>query len=232
MATKYEMEALRERIVVQLQADWPYSLGEWDRLETEIQGLKDEHSDADDLTVHDLYLDERLPEPVAAIRLATDWNIPKIMPSAVYHLSRLSTKNDWLERRKHREDLELERTARWDLLEAPDFMLLLKVRELIKVKGYSFKYSNACFPKTCTSAGACEKWWDDASVRWQMSRDPLDLMKKFLETRPRDLCKHCWNPAKVKVRQCRLDLWDEICECVAVSAPFPERTNPLTQATI
>ncbi|KAJ6628887.1 hypothetical protein B0H10DRAFT_1777682 [Mycena sp. CBHHK59/15] len=88
MATKYEMEPLRDRIVAQIEADWPHSLFEWDRLEREIESITKDHNSYDDYMVDDLYLDEKLPEPGAAIRLAIDWSIPKILPSAFYHLSR------------------------------------------------------------------------------------------------------------------------------------------------
>ncbi|KAJ7930008.1 hypothetical protein B0H13DRAFT_1451547, partial [Mycena leptocephala] len=120
MATKYEMEPLRDRIISQLQADWPNTLAEWDRLETEVAGLVREHKHSKSGMVDDLYVDEKLPEPAAAIRLAMEYNVPKIMPSAVYHLSRLSIDDDWLERRKDRTELGYVRTARWDLLEAAD----------------------------------------------------------------------------------------------------------------
>ncbi|KAF7352601.1 BTB domain-containing protein [Mycena venus] len=214
MATKYEMEALRERIVTQLQADWPHSLGEWDRLETEICGLEAEHDDDDDYMVDDLYLDERLPEPAAAIRVAADLNVPRILPSAVYHLSRLSTDDDWLELHKTRTTLGLARTARWDLLEAADLKLVLKVRELI-TKNHSFSALYVQPPK-CTAKDDCEDWWIRTALQWRVASDPLKLMKKFVDAQPPGLCKPCWNRNKTTVEECRFDLWEAICSCVSV----------------
>ncbi|KAJ7180332.1 hypothetical protein C8R43DRAFT_871141 [Mycena crocata] len=212
MATKYEMEPLRERIVAQLTADWPTSLTEWDRLETEIIGLTEEHSSsAESYMVDGLHVDDRLPEPGAAIRLAMDWNIPKILPSAFYHLSRLTTDADWLECRKDRGSMFLERTARWDLLEAADLRLLLKLRENIT----ACESLVTAPPKLCHSPDDCEDWWDTTCRRWDNAKDPLELMKKFVELRPsRGLCKPCWNATKDLVQERRCELWDEICECV------------------
>ncbi|KAJ6598832.1 hypothetical protein DFH09DRAFT_902459 [Mycena vulgaris] len=211
MATKYGMEPLRDRIVAQLEADWPNSLAEWDRLETEVHALTKEHKSSEGFMVDGLYLDERLPEPGSAIRLAIDWSIPKILPAAFYHLSRLSTDADWLECRKPRENLCLSRTVRWDLLQASDLKLLLKLREAIT--GYESLYTTPS--KLCHSSQVCDDWWDQTCLRWDHAKDPLDSMKRFVETRPtRGLCKPCWNATKDAVQQRRLELWDEICDCV------------------
>ncbi|KAJ7648500.1 hypothetical protein B0H17DRAFT_958921 [Mycena rosella] len=210
MATKYEMEPLRERIVAQLEADWPTSVAEWDRLGTEVRALRWEHSTSGGYTVDDLYLDDRLPEPGAAIRLAMDFNIPKILPAAFYHLSRLSIDADWLEFRKNRERLGLERTARWDLLEAGDFKLLLKLREVIT----DFDWTNTT-SKSCNTPDDCDDWWNLTSLRWNNAEDILDCMRQFVETRPaRGLCKPCWIASKDAIQQGRLNFWDEICDCI------------------
>ncbi|KAJ7682566.1 hypothetical protein DFH06DRAFT_1314768 [Mycena polygramma] len=209
MATKYEMEALRDRIVAQLQADWPNTLTEWDRLETEVESLLDEHESKDDETVDGLYLDERLPEPAAAIRLAMDCNVPRILPAALYHLSRLKTDDDWLEYRKDRTTLlQTSRTARWDLLEAADYKLLLKIREMLTDHYYASLYSSS---NNCLSSPACRDSWGKTYLQWQRANDPLGLMKSFAETRPSHLiCKNCWNVTKPNVLQCRSSLWDKI----------------------
>ncbi|KAJ6539573.1 hypothetical protein B0H19DRAFT_1003061 [Mycena capillaripes] len=216
MATKYEMEPLRDRIVTQLQADWPNSLAEWDRLETEVQGFMKEHGSREDSMVDGLYIDERLPEPAAAIRISMDWNIPKIRPSAVYHLSRLSIDHDWLEYRKDRTWLNLSRTARWDLLQAADLKMVLKLREVVAEHDFDSFYASA---KTCRTPDDCSDFWDTISLRWQRATDPLDLMRKFTETRPaHGLCKYCWNEVREDVRQCRATLWNEICDIVALES--------------
>ncbi|KAJ6490351.1 hypothetical protein C8R47DRAFT_1014560 [Mycena vitilis] len=214
MATKYEMEALRDRIVAQLQADWPNTLTEWDRLETEVESIMDEHESKEGELVDGLYLDERLPEPAAAIRLAMDCNVPRIMPAALYHLSRLRTDDDWLQYHEDRPTLiQVNRTARWDLLEAADYKLLLKIREMLADSWYSSLFSPS---NNCLSSPACQDSWGKTYLQWQRATDPLTLMKSFLETRPHLVCKNCWNATKPKVRQCRATLWDQI-SAVAVA---------------
>lgn len=43
LATKYQMEALRLRIVTQLQHDWPSTLDGWDISEDRYQSIKASH---------------------------------------------------------------------------------------------------------------------------------------------------------------------------------------------
>lgn len=97
LATKYQVDALRSRIVRHFEADWPRTLAEWDRLESEIDSMMEEHQDEKNLEdfnqVDGLFLDERLPEPAAAIRLAIEFGIPSILPAAFYTLAR--TTPDW-----------------------------------------------------------------------------------------------------------------------------------------
>lgn len=43
MATKYQIEFLRERIVQIIEADWPKTVEEWDAMEAHIELLEQEH---------------------------------------------------------------------------------------------------------------------------------------------------------------------------------------------
>ncbi|KAJ7490351.1 hypothetical protein B0H11DRAFT_1719442 [Mycena galericulata] len=212
MATKYEMESLRDRIISQLAADWPTSLPEWDRLETEIRGMEKELKSSDEHTVDDLYLDERLPEPVTAIRLARDFGIPKILPSTFYHLSRLSTEDDWLSYRQNRANLGVNRTARWDLLHADDYKLLLKLREAIQECVDLCPRPN----KSCLTPDACANWWRRTNLSWGFAvNDPLDEMRKFVAARPaHSICRVCWTDTTDAIEECRSNMWDNICKCV------------------
>ncbi|KAJ7228445.1 hypothetical protein GGX14DRAFT_345544 [Mycena pura] len=214
MATKYEMDSLRNRIVTQLEADWPGSLPEWDRLETEVAGFTKEHTNETNLKVDDLYLDERLPEPCAAIRLAMDMNIPKILPSAMYHLSRLSIHDDWLEARKDdRASLGLDRTARWDLLEVSDFKLLLKLRETISEVHFRSLYNPPA--KSCRTPEGCAEMWNKACCKWEQTDDHLEEMRKLANARStQGLCRLCWSEARSSFSEKRVELWDDICECI------------------
>lgn len=134
LANKYGMETLRERIVVHIEGDWPQSLWQWDSLEHEIREMAI-NCDEDD------NLDDYLPEPASAIRLARDCNIPSILPSAFYHLSRISVYHDLHEARLggyretcfHHDTYDYQRSADWNLLSSSDYNCLLKGKARLAV---------------------------------------------------------------------------------------------------
>ncbi|KAF7301876.1 BTB domain-containing protein [Mycena indigotica] len=206
IATKYEMDALRDRIVTQLEADWPYTLRGWDRLESEIEGLIEEDEDGD---VDGLHIDDKLPEPCAAVRLAVECSIPKILPSALYHLSRLDIQDDWLESRKDdSRSTTTNRTARWDLLVGDDFRLLLKLRNMIASFEYDDIYTTSL---QCRSSDECHDGWQRIRNSWTTATDPLDELKCFIQDRPSALCKHCWSTFQDGAQTKRGELWNAIC---------------------
>ena len=73
---KYECDPLRQRIVSSLEADWPQTLAQWDARRAEAVVLRAEHALQLTGRVGGLYLDDRLPEPASAIRIASDYGIP------------------------------------------------------------------------------------------------------------------------------------------------------------
>ncbi|KDQ49270.1 hypothetical protein JAAARDRAFT_63790 [Jaapia argillacea MUCL 33604] len=88
LATKYQADRLWDYIVRNLVADWPQWLPGWDALEREYSSEANElaeHLDENEIVdVEDSY-----PEPASAIRIATDFDIPEILPAAFYALSQL-----------------------------------------------------------------------------------------------------------------------------------------------
>lgn len=68
LATKYEVDHLRSRIIAQLELEWPSTLGSWEKLNA---------------------VDRPKPEPV--IRLARDYGVPTVLLAAFYQLSTSST---------------------------------------------------------------------------------------------------------------------------------------------
>ncbi|TFY59753.1 hypothetical protein EVG20_g7669 [Dentipellis fragilis] len=156
MADKFQVDVLRDRIVAQLVSDWPQTIRQWDKLESEIQ-----------------------TRPASAIRLARDFNIPEILGTAFYHLSRINIEHDWDSSRgvdKHGKPARVSnhrrRTARWDLLEKEDHMPLSRGRYNLKVaaaKALDFsevgsrseaaKAEYPCSPE-CDAEKLCEFWRD------------------------------------------------------------------------
>ncbi|TFK47456.1 hypothetical protein OE88DRAFT_1811253 [Heliocybe sulcata] len=92
LCNKYDIPSIRERIVSRLEEDWPRTLNEWDALEAEIEEMqKDLHDSHDcDAYNHNCDLTNFLPEPVSAINLAVDCDVPSILPAAFYQLMRSS----------------------------------------------------------------------------------------------------------------------------------------------
>ncbi|KAF8808346.1 hypothetical protein BYT27DRAFT_7097071 [Phlegmacium glaucopus] len=131
LANKYGMENLRDRIVMHVEADWPQSL--WHR----------EH------------LDDHLPEPASAIRLARECNIPNILPAAFYHLSRLSIYDNrctsYIAQEVKTSEVSYEdlyhgnRTADWGILSSEDYMCLLRGKaKLALISDDLFDISQIC----------------------------------------------------------------------------------------
>lgn len=137
MANKYQVDFVRRIIVTRLESDWPQTIEAWQRLEHEIEGMREDARGGvwNGTRGPSLELDNALPEPASAIRLARECNIPSILPPAFYHLSRLSIEDDWdLVRSygpKKLTDVRKPqlsygfRSARWSLLRAEDFRCLL-----------------------------------------------------------------------------------------------------------
>ncbi|EPQ60290.1 hypothetical protein GLOTRDRAFT_135000 [Gloeophyllum trabeum ATCC 11539] len=92
LANKYEITSLRGQIVSRLTEDWPTTLREWDALEKDIATMRETWDERLDYTASgsDFSLDSHLPEPVGALHLAKECEVPQILPAVFYHLSRLS----------------------------------------------------------------------------------------------------------------------------------------------
>lgn len=86
---KYQINAIRRRVVKHIEADWPSDLAEWNIFEEEIRAKEKLVIDADD------YLWQMLPKPASSIRLARRHGIPQIFPAVCFHLARIPTKYDY-----------------------------------------------------------------------------------------------------------------------------------------
>src|SRR5262249_27675983 len=136
VASKYQLTRIHRQLVSHLESDWPIELADWDRLELLTEQLAVPHRSSPDGRVNELYLQDRLPEPVAAIKLARECDLPQILPAAYYQLSRIPHEHDWDKYHPNPStgsaaprvipDL---RTARWSMLETEDLHRLLQFRE-------------------------------------------------------------------------------------------------------
>ena len=216
LAMKYECDALRHRIVSSLEADWPQTLAQWDARRAEAVILRSEHSLQLTGKVNGLYLDDRLPEPASAIRIASDYAIPSILPAAFYTLALLSTDADWDDCRANPgKHLRFgARTARWRLLDKRDLMRLVHGQKLLA--GHTRSIGTDIFGlrcqrgvKGCTKARSdCWKYFQENAPN--SMDDPLDILHDCmrLDTLFSDLpCAACTSDIIVMAEKKRRELW-------------------------
>ncbi|KDQ49678.1 hypothetical protein JAAARDRAFT_143067 [Jaapia argillacea MUCL 33604] len=215
LATKYQIEHLRSRIVKHIEADWPSTLSDWDVLEDHIESMKRRNRTSDPI------FDAQLPEPAAAIRLARECDIPGILPAAFYHLSRIHPEMDWDECRSVTVPLELlsnlrkgERSARWDLLDKRDLMRLLHGIRNIQWSEVIIYESMETFTAECTNAKGCHTIIKSfCRRRDKQDRDPLAYLRdRFTFSRliADQLCDKCATTISTCVQRNRQTFWEEL----------------------
>ncbi|KAI0783321.1 hypothetical protein C8Q75DRAFT_441707 [Abortiporus biennis] len=219
LAIKYECEAIRSRIVENLEADWPQTLAQWDARCNETVIVRSEHAQQNTGKINGLYLDDRLPEPASAIRIASDYSIPSILPPAFYQLALLSTDADW---DKYRANLRGEgrhlrfgaRTARWSLLDKRDLMRLVHGQKLLAAytRGIGTDIFNPRCPrntKGCSTARSdCWKYFQENAPN--SMDDPLDVLHDCmrLETLFDEMpCATCLADISIMAEKKRRELW-------------------------
>lgn len=134
LAAKYEIDSVQERIQSIMRDTWPVTFAGWLRSLGEIKVVEDLVKHDSQKYVYRKFvsgkrLDECVPEPASAIRLAHDYNIPDILPAAYYMLATISVENDWDEASSNKPKDRLRRSARWALLDGADMRRVSRVRE-------------------------------------------------------------------------------------------------------
>ncbi|OSD06220.1 hypothetical protein PYCCODRAFT_1442967 [Trametes coccinea BRFM310] len=216
LAMKYECDALRRRIIENLEADWPQTLAQWDARRSEAVILRSEHSLQLTGKVDGRYLDDRLPEPASAIRIASDYGIPSILPAAFYQLALLSTDADWdAYRANPGKHLRFgARTARWRLLDKRDLMRLVHGQKLLAAHTRAIGtdiFGLRCQRnmKGCTKArNDCWKYFQENAPN--SMDDPLDILYDCmrLDTLFTDLpCTACTAEITIVAEKKRRELW-------------------------
>ncbi|KAI0931488.1 hypothetical protein AcW1_001120 [Taiwanofungus camphoratus] len=216
LAMKYECDALRSRIVENLEADWPQTLAQWDARHAESILARSEHTQQFTGKVNGLYLDDRLPEPASAIRIASDYNVPSILPAAFYQLALLNTDADWdTYRANPSKHLRFgARTARWRLLDKRDLMRLVHGQKLLAA--YTRSIGTDIFGLRCQRGNkSCGKARSDCWKYFQENApismdDPLDILYDCmrLDTLFTDVpCATCLSDIAVMAEKKRRELW-------------------------
>ena len=164
-------------------------------------------------------MDDRLPEPASAIRLASDFDIPSILPAAFYQLASISTDADW---DAYRASPTIEgkhlrfgaRTAKWSLLDKRDLMRLVHGQKLLAA--YTRSIGTDIFGMRCprnakgcsTARSDCWKYLqENAPVSMD---DPLDILHDCMNLGDllTDLpCATCLADITALAEKKRLELW-------------------------
>ena len=210
LVKKYDLEHLRSTLASRVEAQWPQSLVEWSVYKDYTKRL----------AAHLLLSDARILEPAAAIRLATDHDIPRILPAAFYALSCLNIDDDW-ETRKDR----LKRTgrlllpsARWHLLTQSDHSRLRRgERELNKAgRDYFKKLSTGTL---CTIPNCHMQFRDtvgsavEAIFAAQERRDMLEVLDIHMKAESwKTLCTLCRSKIQKQARDTRENIWQRLPE--------------------
>ena len=111
-------DRIRAQLVRKVVNDWPRTLEEWDRHEAEAEVML-----AHRLGAYTGHIDQRLPEPAAAIRFAEEFKCLEILPAAFLLLSCIEHTS------KGEDEYTVPRTARRELLHSGDFDRILRGRD-------------------------------------------------------------------------------------------------------
>ncbi|KAI5117812.1 hypothetical protein M0805_004572 [Coniferiporia weirii] len=122
IAAKYEMDAIRRRIVSHIIDYWPHSLSAWDVFEARLRIVEHDEGREDEM-------DCFAQEPASAIALARRFEIKSILPAAFYDLGRIPASADWNKRQARADDaidaVDLDtwntRSAQWLCLSVADY---------------------------------------------------------------------------------------------------------------
>ncbi|KAH7921351.1 hypothetical protein BV22DRAFT_1019553, partial [Leucogyrophana mollusca] len=224
MATKYKIYHLRRDIIHRLQINWPQSLAQWDLLEAEFSSMdslsKQDGNEA--LRVMYTHLDDCYPEPVSAIRIARECDVPSILPAAFYHLSRLSaTVDDWNHARgqHHIEGYKPpnpgRRTARWDALPASDLLCLIKGRESLIRAELDLVFSDdcGCYGRNAECVGIKKSGLlEEIYAERSRTVDVLAMLRHYVDRTDYgdQICSACCAFMKGRLCRARQTLWTQL----------------------
>lgn len=219
-ATKYQVDSIVKAIKHYIEQQWPRTLPDLLRMKRAMQGL-DKGPHLSGRVSLNLF-----PEPAAAIRLATDFNIPSVLPASFYILSTFN-----------RESISGSYSAQWKLLDKNNLNRYYSGRsalaqEFVMTSGLAYDVG---YPDECTGVFDDAEMDDGDGLDWSSCRrtlaklregrqkpvhtatsaisaaydlDPLLLyIKEYDEVFGWDICSNCRQEAQDSI-ECQLErLW-------------------------
>lgn len=236
LTSKYQMESLHISLLRCVQADWPRTLQEWDRLQIEVEYAREQlpstkGMDIDDDISAKPTIDDSFPEPASAIALATTFACPSILPAAFYQLAITDAAADWDEYRSSDADPDAElehenvlarggRTARWTMLDQTNLLRYVRGRArldawLSDIEDCLTSYLGAVecmIPSSCSWARTeCHREFKLEGPGAVRPFDPLGAIKYLIDTIPHaSFCPACTNHVRKELVRVRQEIWDEL----------------------
>lgn len=124
IAKKYQFDQLTSVIIDHVANMWPKTLHEWDLQESTFRLLQNSSH------VTATQLRHAVSEPASAIMFALEFDVPTILPAAFYMLAVTPSGADWASTLPTKSTLYS--AARWDLLDGPTAIKLLRGRDSLR----------------------------------------------------------------------------------------------------
>lgn len=227
LANKYAIEHLRRRIILHLEQDWPTTIWQWDRMENEIHGIIGTWSNTQQPLPFSENLDDHLPEPASAIRLARDCDVPSILPAAFYQLSRLSVCHDRLDTHNNSNRIAVpscesrfnsRRTADWSVLTSEDFICLLRGQVNLAMASQDLLTSHweSVYRHTDDQCSTSQQYALMMKIREKCahSHDILYTLRQILEQKSfgDSICSACTVRIEGELGRFRAAIWSKLPE--------------------
>ncbi|KAJ7629881.1 hypothetical protein B0H17DRAFT_1150396 [Mycena rosella] len=204
LARKYQVDWIREMVASHLEQQWPRTLIDWDTMADAELGYFFTGIPHANLKVH------RLPEPVTAIRLARECDVPAVIPIAFLHLLRQPLEID-------PDDAGDMHTSVWEtperaLLAPADLHRLALARQRM---GKWFKlHTEAWELEPCFSDMPCETRWLRilATVAIGVARDGnvLGASQRVFQGGMKDICTPCSLWCRDEIGEMREEFFDKL----------------------
>ncbi|GJE95289.1 BTB domain-containing protein [Phanerochaete sordida] len=238
IATKYQIDSICRAVKHHLECEWPHTVEELVRLHNDLKVAISRPLQSSPKPDHTAY--KLFPEPASAIRLATDFDVPSILPAAYYILSTIAIEDTWdstvnlglhpLRRRARFEllgDAELVRYFRGKAKLAREFVAMYKqvldpaMTKLIYVDIEEDEVINRCdYQQECGTALASIEGAIDEGHResfegavWDsMHADPLMALHNVahLGALEEQLCFSCVYLVIRTIGQFQKKMWDDL----------------------
>ncbi|KAI0055879.1 hypothetical protein BV25DRAFT_1995953 [Artomyces pyxidatus] len=226
LATKYEATLIRGIVVDALEKEWPTQMEHWGLLQDRM------HEKMGELMFSGLDATPFWPNPVRAIRLASEYNVPNVLPIAYYDLMRVLN----IEEDSDLSDITATRSRDTSDLTAEELRRVIRGRSRIHTAFRSKTTAESLVP-TCRSrregnvCGAGISQWRKSRIveLYHLEYDPflwleLTLKKRGTGTANANIeaCDGCVTSMRTHLRNVKDELWTSLPTFFGVEDVVPK----------